>query len=222
MAKNAGINVPGEQIPDSTNLLDGYYDFTIESLEPVETSTGKLAIKCAMRVTAPKKCKGLSHFEQFTIGSNDDPQAREDETWAQSFGAIMCKKMLKKAGVAFAGSLEHIAAEAQGTHVSGKVVYTVQAKFNKDGTENPYAGNARSQVKDWYEPGEQTPRVEGTDASPAKKPVAAAPKAAKKPAPPPADDDDDEEEEEAPKAKLKSGKAKPAPVAADDDDEDDD
>ena len=220
MAKQGGINVPGEQIPDSTNLLDGYYDFTIESLEPVETQTGKLAIKTVLRVTAPKKCKGLSHFEQFTIGSNDDPMAREDETWAQSFGAIMCKKMLKKAGVAFAGSLEHIAAEAQGTHVSGKIVYTVQPKFNKDGTENPYAGNARSQVKDWYEVGEQQPRVEGSAKS-GGKPAKPAPKPAK-PAPPPADDDDEDEEEEAPKAKSKSGKAKPAKPPVDDDDEDDD
>lgn len=214
-----GINIPGEQIPDSTNLLDGFYDFKVESMEPVTTQTGKLAIKVAMRVQSPKKCKGLTHYEQFTIGSNDDPEAREPETWGQSFGAISLKKLCKKAGVAFAGALEHVAAEMQGRAVSGKVVYTVQPKYNKDGTENPYAGNARSQVKDWYEVGEQTPRLEGGKAdAPA---VKAAPKVVKAP-PPPADDDEDEEDE-APKARSKSSKSVAAKrPAVDEDDEDDD
>lgn len=216
-----GIKIP-EGIPDSTNLLDGIYTFKVESMEPIETSTGKLALKVALRVTkgpnGTTASKGLTHYEQFTIGSNDDPQAREGNTWLSSFGAISLKKMCGKAGVKFAGDVEAVARELEGQKVSGRVVYTVQPKFNKDGTENPYAGNARSQVKDWYEVGAEPA---ATDASPAKpKAAQAEPKKAPKAPPPPADDDDDDEEEEAPKAKSKSGKAsKPAPA---DDDEDDD
>lgn len=207
------IKIPGEAIPDSTNLPDGIFDFRIESFEPVETQTGKLALKSALRVTGPKSHKGLVHYEQFTIGSNDDPQAREASTWASSFGAITCKKMCAKAGVKFSGDLENVARELEGQSVTGRVVYTVQPKFNKDGTENPYAGNARSQVKDWYEPGERTAGL-GDGGAPAK----AAPKAVKAPKapPPPADDDDEDDAPPPPKAK----KAKAAPPPDDDDEED--
>lgn len=211
-----GIKIP-EGIPDSTNLPDGRFDFKIESMEPVETSTGKLALKVALRVVGPKTHKGLTHYEQFTIGSNDDPQAREASTWTSSFGAISLKKMCAKAGIKFQGDLEQVASELQGQKVAGRVVYTVQPKFNKDGTENPYAGNPRSQVKDWYEVGEQQAAL-GESGGGSAKPKAEVKKAPKAP-PPPADDDDDEEEEEAPKATSKSGKKPKPPV---DDDEDDD
>ena len=95
----------------------------------------------ALRVTkgpnGTTASKGLTHYEQFTIGSNDDPQAREGNTWLSSFGAISLKKMCGKAGVKFAGDVEAVARELEGQKVSGRVVYTVQPKFNKDGTENP-------------------------------------------------------------------------------------
>ena len=218
------IKIPGDSIPDSTNLPDGIFDFRGESLEPVETTTGKLAIKAALRVIAPKSHKGLVHYEQFTIGSNDDPQAREAETWASSFGAVQCKKMVTKSGVKFTGELQTVAREWEGQKVSGRVVYTVQPKFNKDGTENPFAGNARSQVKEWFEIGEKVATADAASiagkatATPKKAPKAAAP-------PPPSDDDDDEDEEEEPAPKRESKSRTRQPVAAnggDDDDEDDD
>lgn len=215
------IKIPGDQIPDSTNLPDGIFDFRGESLEPTETSTGKLAIKAALRVIAPKSHKGLVHYEQFTIGSNEDPKAREAETWASSFGAIQCKKMVQKSGVKFTGDLQQVAREWEGQKISGRVVYTVQPKFNKDGTENPFAGNARSQVKDWYEIGE---KVAGAEGAVTPKATAKPPKAAPKP-PPPDDDDEDDDEEEAPAPKRESKSRTRQPVAAnggDDDDEDDD
>ena len=95
------IKIP-EGIPDSTNLLDGIYTFKVESMEPIETSTGKLALKVALRVTkgpnGTTASKGLTHYEQFTIGSNDDPQAREGNTWLSSFGAISLKKAQETMG----------------------------------------------------------------------------------------------------------------------------
>ena len=218
------IKIPGDVIPESTNLLDGIYDFTVESLEPIETSTGKLALKCQLRVLKGlPNTKGLVHYEMFTIGSNDDPGARETDTWASSFGAIMCRKLCNKAGVKFDGDLQKVARELEGQKVSGKIVYTVQGKFNKDGTENPYAGNARSQVKDWYEIGARVPGADEGAAKGAKLAVAAAPKKALK-APPPPDDNEEEEEEaeeEEEETPPKRGSKSRKPARTEDEDDED-
>jgi len=198
------VRIPGKLIPDSSNLPDGVYLLRVEGFDVAESYDGYLQFKAQLRVEEPKSHKGLPHFEQWTIGHVKDPNANDDATWKR-FPATCCKQFVTRAGASFDGDPEDVAAELRGQRVMGRLVNTINPAKNRDGTPNPYAGETRCQVKDWYEPGEKDAALSAVDSRGPSK-ARTAPK--RRP-------DEDDDETPAPKRATK-----PASIVDEDDDDD--
>ena len=196
------MKIPGKAVPDSSNLPDGIYLFGVENFSVAESKDGYVQFHAQLRALQPKSHKGLPHFESWTIGHKDDPSADDELTWKR-FPATRCKQFVTRAGVEFDGDPEDVARQLHGQKVMGRIVNTIQAKFNRDGTENPYAGNVQCQAKEWYEPGDKEAEVT-EQAAPSGKRPAKSTRAAK------AEEVEEEEEEEAEEPPKRPVRSKPA------------
>ena len=153
------------EIPDSNVLPDGVYELQIESLEDTTSGSGKRMFKCCLRVTEPKEWANHPHFENFVIGSDDDPDGAQPETRKRSLGAITLKKMLSKAGV----PLDRMVCQnAVGQRVVCNIIQTIETK------EGQYKGQARNKITRWYAAGEA---ATGTSTQPTPPLAAQPPKA---------------------------------------------
>src|SRR5215468_5929311 len=86
-------------------VLAGGYKLVIESLERSATSENAITPNVRqyvadLRIVLPKKNAGARVMDWFQVGTEDDPKAKQKETWQQSPGAKKLKRLLKKAGVA--------------------------------------------------------------------------------------------------------------------------
>src|SRR5262245_8962233 len=84
----------------------GGYKCVIESIEKGKTGPnsqvpGLMRYEVRLRITEPKKYGGSAVMDWFTIGTEDDPRAREPETWRNGgLGVKKLARLLKRAGVA--------------------------------------------------------------------------------------------------------------------------
>src|SRR6266850_6682810 len=116
MAKSLGATL--KKVPESSTVPDGGYVLDIHKVEPATTGTGKKSYKAQLKVVEPKKYKGSMLFENFTIGSDEDPDADEQDTWDTSMGAKQFKQMVEKAGVDLGDQDEDdLCAELKGNQV---------------------------------------------------------------------------------------------------------
>lgn len=177
-----------ETIPDSTVLPEGAILFTIEDIIEERTNEGdRLMYNFHFRAQEPPAVASLMHFERFTIGSPEDPEAEDPDTWAKSIGARIMKQVLKASQVELGEDLDEVFGAAKGQNVIGIVTQQVD-----DGSRDPkYKGQIRNRVQRWYAPGEREVALNGPAAAAptALKPKPGAAKAAPpaaKPAPAPA------------------------------------
>lgn len=230
------------------------YKLVIEEIERGVTgenaqTPGAKKYTARLRVVEPKKYAGSTVYDTFTIGTEDDPKARDQETWRSSLGAKKLFRLLKRAGVpAKDGDDEEWMDAAQGQEICAHVKKGVgmngapRNDINGDyfrendedfigvgeALEAPSSGGARGGRQAKANGGAAKPARGGTVRG--RPPVDddddddAPPKRTK-----PVDDDDDDEAEEKPKARggkaaAATAAAKPARgkgKAADDDDDDD-
>ena len=224
----------------------GGYKCVIEEIERGVTgeqaqTPGAKRYAARLRVVEPKKHQGSVIIDWFTIGTEDDPKARDQATWNQSLGAKRLFRLLKRAGVAAKdGDDEEWMDAAQGQEVcchirrerdeNGQFRNRINGDYFKESDEDfvgvgelleasgdgrgaPRSARANGPAKAARGGASRKPPAEDDDDAPVKA-------RAKSPEP----DEDDEEEDEKPKGKAKPGNAKAAKgrLPKDDDEEDED
>lgn len=210
MAKsNSGLAGIFEEVQSSNLLPKSRCKMKVLSATEGDTN-GKKVFAAQLQVVKPKALAGRMHFENFRVGTNDDPEANQPSTWTsyENFAARQLKDFLIACQVEGLAKLTPSKAFAA---CAGKVVgaaLTVkkdERKLKRDGTPNEYFGSENQRVK-WFKDGQYTYEVlEGAEGRPAGKPE-------------PEDDED-----EAPKAApAKAKKAKPAPEPEPEEEEEED
>ncbi len=139
-----------DEIPDSTLLPDGIYPFDIEGIKEDQSKAGALMYTATYRV-AEGDFVGLPQFDRFNIGSPDDPNADDPETWKRSIGARQLKRLFKAAHVPLGTDVDDMCQAAIGQRFLGVV-----NQQTDDGVRNPqYKGVVRNQFRGYYAVGER-------------------------------------------------------------------
>jgi hypothetical protein len=170
-----------------------------------------------LRVTEPKKYAGTIVRDYFTIGTEDDPKARDQETWRTSAGAKKLVRLLKRAGIAARdGDDEEWQDAAQGQEVCAHVMRETDDRGTRNSVNGAYFRETDDEFVGVGEPLEAPSSRGGGKGGRSEKPARGGNGTAARPAAraarPPVDDDDDDD---APPAR----RGKPA---QDDDEGDDD
>src|SRR2546421_9046915 len=99
-----GHKPPWKDIPD-TNLVPGDgYAFTVKEMTETrskqkEDAKPKLMYVVVLKIDEPKAFKGIQLYDRFTIGTEDDPNAEDPETWKGSFAARRMKQFVKSLAI---------------------------------------------------------------------------------------------------------------------------
>jgi len=219
-----GIPPVGVTVVGSLLLKIGQFD------RDATTQDGRSMPKVQLTIEEPTSHKGLVVFEQFCLGTEDDPEADEADTWKKSYGCRDLCTMAEAAGVEYEG----VSPDQLLDNLEGQMVGAVYTRFiepekitrgENKGEDNPYAGQERAKRQRWLVPGEFEPEVD--DAGGKKKSAKAASKAATKKAARVADEDEDEESEEdedhtPPPKKAAAKKKVKAPESPEEEDEEED
>jgi hypothetical protein len=135
-------------VQDSTIVPAGTYQVSVDSLEATTSSTGKLMYKGGFRIVEPKLFENVIVWEQFTVGTDDDPGAEDPQTWLspKAVAVRQLKQLFGAAKLDMRLEVDQLVAQVVGSHVTSVVKVETQAKLNRDGTENRYAGNEKNRV----------------------------------------------------------------------------
>lgn len=168
-----GRLIPLGQIPDSAVLPDGIFRVCVLKLEDVMTKeaagkTQKAMFKLTGKVIEPKAYAGKPYYDNFVLGTEVDPDCELLETWVGGMGGQQFKRFVGKTGVAFGeeADFDEVAAGVKDVELLATVVTQVQAKKNKDGTDNKYGGRISNNTTGYWAIGEQEARLNDGDASP--------------------------------------------------------
>lgn len=171
-----GRQVDWTDVPDSNILPEGLYVCEIESIEEKQSRSGKLMYHGTFRV-ADGVMKGSPLFEYFVIGSDDDPNADQPQTWKAAIGSRRLKAVFRAAQVPDDRDIDNRIAVAVGQRLIAAVQQeTDQKKTNADGSPNSFFGNIRNKIGAFYSTAE---RAAGPTA-PAAAPAASDPSAGNK------------------------------------------
>lgn len=168
---------------------DGAYQLDIEEIVEQPSSSGKLMYAGAFRTVDGPGPNGTPLYENYVVGSDDDPQAEDPETWKKSVGAQLLKACLSKAQVPIYDDLDESLLAAKGQQFIAIVVKETEEK------EGPYKGRVRNRIRGYYTIGEKVPgpiagggrgpaaaaRQAAAAAAPAARPAAPAPRPAAAP-----------------------------------------
>jgi len=159
---------PWDDIPDMDVVPSGDYYVRGEVLEDGESSTGKRMFSAQMIVEEPQLYAGMSLFENFVTGTDEDPKG----IVPGAFGTRRLKKMLKAAQVAQSNNTQQLCQNFKGTLFGVSV-----AEYTEESGE--YAGMQRNRITAYWKRGEREPGVaEGQAGGKGKGPAAAASAAA--------------------------------------------
>lgn len=165
-----------EDIPESTLLPDGIYPFDIEGIKEDQTKKGWLMYTATYRV-AEGDFVGMPQFDRFTIGTEDDPNADDPETWKRSISARQLKRLFKAAQVPLSSDVDEMCQAAMGQRFLG----VIAQEIDKGERDPKYKGMTRNNFRGYYAVGER----EATNvAKPAPALTRPAPRAAAAPAVP--------------------------------------
>ncbi len=144
--------LPWDEIPDTNVVPGGLYPLKAVSLEEVRTrELNKLMYKvCVQIMDDPRVAdfSGMLIFEQFTIGSDTDPEANELNTWKKSFGARLMKQMINASQIPERADMDKICAGFADHQFIGNVSYSL------DQSEE-YKGTPRNRMTSYYKMGER-------------------------------------------------------------------
>lgn len=140
--------IPWDEIPDGSTVPDGVFQVRGESLEATVTSTGKKMYSCHLAIEGPDDYAGMMLFENFVIGSEEDPNAQLLSTWKRSVGARRMKAMLAAAQMPQATNEGQITAGFKGT----VFLVSVTQYEEKDGD---YKGMVRNRIGGFHRIGER-------------------------------------------------------------------
>lgn len=191
MAKKAAFGAMLSEAPDNNVVPEGLYLVKTIKVTEKHAKNGKLMFGLQAQILEPKALKGQMIFENFVLGTDDDPEAEQPATFKNSRGARDYKKFLKKAGVTIdkTDDKDDIANKAAGQ----ELLVSVRQEEQQDGL---YKGQVQNHITAYYEPGEKTPVITGEAPAETKAAPAEPKKAKAKPAPEPEEDDDEDDEDE--------------------------
>lgn len=119
-----------DEVPEAGSLLpNDFYKVRVETLELKDSKGGKAMIKATFRVVEPRAFKNVPYYENYTIGSDDDPQVEDPKTWKETIGAKLFKLMLNKAQVPMEKRLAKQFRMAEGK----ELVVSISQKPDKNG-----------------------------------------------------------------------------------------
>lgn len=153
MTGDYDVQVDWEEVPDSDLLPDGNYELVILKAEGGWTSTNKLAAELTFQVGAGELEGSKMRPQNFTLGSDLDPQATMPQTRKDVFGWQSLKRVCHATGIRFDQSLRNTLRALEGTRFVATVKIQTQAEKNKDGSVNPYAGNQQNRLTAYYPAG---------------------------------------------------------------------
>lgn len=162
-----------DEIPNSGTLPAGDYLCVVNEFEERRTkdtaqNPNALMYNVDYEVTEPEELAGRHHFENYRIGTKEDPEADDPKTWKKSMAARLLKLHMQRAGVETSGkTVEEAAPEFK----QRKIGLVIIEKDDDDGTP-------RNRIKKAMSPGEFTPRLHGDNEGSAAVAAASAPRAA--------------------------------------------
>lgn len=131
-----------DDIPDGGGsrepLPEGQYLVEVESFDEYQTRAGALSYKAVYRVVEPAEHAGRLLWEYHNIGTDDDPQAQDPQTWQTAIGTRTLKA-LGRAAISSNGALptdmDTFAAAVRGQ----RFIQTVGRRIGKDrdGNDRP-------------------------------------------------------------------------------------
>lgn len=128
-----------ESVPDRALFDTGMYLMKINTLKVLDNVEGGILTYLGVfECEEPSAFSGMAQMERYTIGSEDDPEANEGNTWRKSLGARNFKLMLTAAQVPLIDDTETLFEAAKGARFVARIVQTVS---KKDGQSY---GNIRS------------------------------------------------------------------------------
>ncbi len=139
-----------QQIDDPfTDLAPGNYRGRIDKVELRTTKTNKLMYVAEVRISEPREAANRVHFENFVIGTDDDPSAERPETWTKTAGRM--KQFSDAAGVPFLGQDPNVVV----MELVGKTLdFKVNTRVDKT------TGEKRAQISKWATQGTFQPEIE--------------------------------------------------------------
>jgi hypothetical protein len=155
-----GRMIPLGQIPKTSILPEGIARVRVKKMEATTTKGSddkpkKLMYKLVGEVVEPESHAGLGYFNQFVIGSDDDPMADELATWQKSYGSRDLRSLSEACNVGFGDEEndETFCATLVGAEFLAKIVQKID-----DGKKNPdYKGNVRNETKGFFPIGKYEP-----------------------------------------------------------------
>lgn len=145
-----------DDIPSGSTLPNGDYLLVVNEFEERRTketaqNPNALMYNVDYEVEEPEEFAGRHHFENYRIGTKEDPEADDPKTWKKSMAARILKLHMQRAGVETSGkTIEEAAPEFKGK----KIGLSIIEKEDDDGTP-------RNRIKKAMSPGEFTPRLHG-------------------------------------------------------------
>lgn len=149
--------VPWDAIPDSVGnvLPTGMYKLEVEEMLESESKKGKYMLKATFRVLEPVEQAGMVVFDNYTIGSDNDPGGDDPKSW-EGIAAARWKDVIKKSATAQRPTVEETCHAAKGMQFLADVTVEVEK-------EGEYKGRERNRIKKTYRVGEATIPVAGAN-----------------------------------------------------------
>ena len=159
-----GRTVNWNDVPDVGQLLDqGIYVMSIEDIEEKSSQqTNKLMYSATFRVVEPEEFADMPAYDNFVIGTDDDPEAGMQETWNKSFGSRRFKQLIKMANVPQDNDIDNVIAALR----DQQVVVDLQIEEDTD-PQSKYHGRKQNRIRGFYQLGTRQPAVGSTKPSPA-------------------------------------------------------
>ena len=172
-----GKIAPWDEIPESAVVPTDAYLASIESMaEELSQSSGKLMYSTAFKIMEPTAHAGLNLFERFVIGSDEDPEAEDPETWKKSVGARRLKRCLKAAQIPLDQNMDQVMALAIDQVVILMVQEYKEPDVDRAGNPSEYAGQPRNKINAFHPIGTIDPGTKAVDTvAPAPGPAKAKP-----------------------------------------------
>lgn len=180
---------PLSVVPDSAIVDDGVYLLEVSDVDDGETRNEpkRRMFTAQLEIIEPKEFAGMSLWERFTVGNEEDPNGEDPDQLRRSAGARNLRRFYKTMGLDVDNAdYDQLADGARGQ----RIVARVEIETDND-PNSAYYNQQQNRIKRWFQPGEKEIALDpAAPAAPARgKPTArptARPAARVTEAPPPA------------------------------------
>jgi len=135
---------PWDDIADGNVFESGVYRFEIAAFDDGKANNGKRMPKARFSCIEPPMCKGMAYFEQFVVGTDEEP----DEIVPGTMGARSMKAVFKAAQVPKNNNFAELLAGC----IGNQLLIQLSKYEERDGE---YKGMQRNRATGFYKIGER-------------------------------------------------------------------